>query len=337
MPNVIWSCNIFVIICNKTDLVVHIIVIDNKMLQCTWEVIMFLKRERKIVGLVLAGCLAFTAEFEALAANKQSETQTEGQAIVANIEMEMSPVEEVWEQIPTLASVAVDTQEWNGKALANTDSEMNVYSEASEESAVAGIAYNNTIFQVEEVGTEWTKVSSGSVSGYVKNEWIVTGTAAVERAKTVCAEGTKDAKTIEEIAEEKRQQELQLRQQRIQQAQQAAQAQPQSVDVETLLAALIYCEAGNQPYDGQVAVGAVVMNRVASGRFPNTIQEVIYQRGQFTPAMTGKLGRVLASGNIPASCFQAARDALNGHTTVGNALFFNTSHGSFKLGDHYFS
>ena len=48
-----------------------------------------------------------------------------------------------------------------------------------------------------------------------------------------------------------------------------------------LLAALIYCEAGNQPYEGQVAVGAVVMNRVRSGSYPNTISEVIYQSGQF--------------------------------------------------------
>ena len=53
-----------------------------------------------------------------------------------------------------------------------------------------------------------------------------------------------------------------------------------------LLAALIFCEAGNQPYEGQVAVGAVVMNRVESASYPNTISEVIYQSGQFTPAMT---------------------------------------------------
>lgn len=298
---------------------------------------MFLKRERKIVGFILAMCVSFTAEFEVFAANQQSETQTEGQAIVENLEIEMSSTDEAWEMLSSLTKVAVDTQEWRGKALVNTNGEMNVYSEMSDASAVVGVAYSNTVLQVEETGTEWLRVFSGSVDGYMKNEWLVTGTAAAERSKTVCAEGTKDAKTVQEIEEEKRQQELQLRQQRIQQAQQAAQAQPQSVDVETLLAALIYCEAGNQPYDGQVAVGAVVMNRVASGRFPNSIQEVIYQRGQFTPAMTGKLARVLASGNIPASCFQAARDALNGVTTVGDALFFNTSHGSFKLGDHYFS
>ena len=53
-----------------------------------------------------------------------------------------------------------------------------------------------------------------------------------------------------------------------------------------LLASLIFCEAGNQPYEGQVAVGAVVMNRVKSSTYPDTISDVIYQSGQFTPAMT---------------------------------------------------
>ena len=60
----------------------------------------------------------------------------------------------------------------------------------------------------------------------------------------------------------------------------AAQAAAQTAAEEKeLLAALIFCEAGNQPYEGQVAVGAVVMNRVNSGQFPDTITDVIYQSG----------------------------------------------------------
>ena len=58
------------------------------------------------------------------------------------------------------------------------------------------------------------------------------------------------------------------------------------------MASIIYCEAGNQPYEGQVAVGAVIMNRVKSGSYPNSIEEVIYQSGQFGPATTGWLNRV---------------------------------------------
>ena len=65
-----------------------------------------------------------------------------------------------------------------------------------------------------------------------------------------------------------------------------------------LLAALIQCEAGEEPYEGQVAVGAVVMNRVRSGAYPNTVKGVIYASGQFTPAGSGQVGRVVASGKI---------------------------------------
>ena len=144
-------------------------------------------------------CVSFTAEFEVFAANQQSETQTEGQAIVENLEIEMSSTDEAWEMLSSLTKVAVDTQEWRGKALVNTNGEMNVYSEMSDASAVVGVAYSNTVLQVEETGTEWLRVFSGSVDGYMKNEWLVTGTAAAERSKTVCAEGTKDAKTVQEI------------------------------------------------------------------------------------------------------------------------------------------
>ena len=114
-------------------------------------------------------------------------------------------------------------------------------------------------------------------------------------------------------------------------------AAKKKVSQRKLMAAIIFCEAGNQPYNGKVAVGAVIMNRVKSGRFPNTIEGVIYQRGQFTPAMTGKLSRVLNSGKIPGSCYDAADAALNGENPIGGALFFNTHNGKFKLGDHYFS
>ena len=104
----------------------------------------------------------------------------------------------------------------------------------------------------------------------------------------------------------------------------------------TLLAALIYCEAGNQPYDGQVAVGAVVMNRLKAG-YAGTLKGVIYQSGQFGPAMTGKLDRVLASGSIPSSCRQAAVDALSGVSPVGNALHFGDGvNAGIKIGAHWF-
>ena len=83
-----------------------------------------------------------------------------------------------------------------------------------------------------------------------------------------------------------------------------------------LLAAIIYCEAGNQPYIGQVAVGNVVMNRVKSSVFPNTILEVIYQNRQFSPVGSGRFAT--------QSCYAAAQDAMAGSAPVGNCLFFRT-------------
>ena len=90
-----------------------------------------------------------------------------------------------------------------------------------------------------------------------------------------------------------------------------------------LLAAIIQCEAGGEPYAGQLAVGAVVMNRVKSGSFPNSISGVVYQSGQFTPASSGKLARVLSSGKISSSCYQAAAEALSGADNTGGAKYFH--------------
>ena len=113
-----------------------------------------------------------------------------------------------------------------------------------------------------------------------------------------------------------------------------------TVDEVTLLAAIIYCEAGDQSYEGLLAVGAVVCNRIRSSRFPNTMIEVIYQRGQFGPAMTGKLDRVLERGNVvPQRCYDAAREALSGVDNVDGRLFFwdvRSGHDGLIIGDHVF-
>jgi len=90
-----------------------------------------------------------------------------------------------------------------------------------------------------------------------------------------------------------------------------------------LLACLIYCEAGNQPYEGQVAVGAVVINRMRSAAFPNTMVGVIYANRQFSPVGSGRLAARLAQG-ANASCYAAADEAMSGSTPVGNCLYFRT-------------
>ena len=89
-----------------------------------------------------------------------------------------------------------------------------------------------------------------------------------------------------------------------------------------LLANLIYCEAGGEPYEGQVAVGAVVINRMLSSKFPDTLVGVVYQKNQFAPAGSGRLELALARNLANESCYKAADEAMAGVTNVGNCLFF---------------
>ncbi|MBR4207823.1 MAG: cell wall hydrolase [Lachnospiraceae bacterium] len=91
-----------------------------------------------------------------------------------------------------------------------------------------------------------------------------------------------------------------------------------------LLANLIYCEAGGEPYEGQIAVGAVVINRVLSSRYPDTVTGVIYQHAQFSPVGSGRLSLALAENRATASCYNAADAAMSGRTNVGNCVYFRT-------------
>lgn len=104
-----------------------------------------------------------------------------------------------------------------------------------------------------------------------------------------------------------------------------------------LLASLIQAEAGGEPYEGQLAVGAVVMNRVRSGAYPGTIADVISAPGQFGPAATGRVAAIMAAGPR-ASCVQAAQAALNGETTVGSLTHFRRAGGidGLIIGNHVF-
>lgn len=83
------------------------------------------------------------------------------------------------------------------------------------------------------------------------------------------------------------------------------------------LSHIIYAEAGNQPLEGKIAVGNVVLNRVASSQFPNSVKSVVYQSGQFTPVANGT---IYLEPN--AESVKAAKLCLDGANTVGNALFF---------------
>ena len=127
---------------------------------------------------------------------------------------------------------------------------------------------------------------------------------------------------IRQIAEEAREKE-------------EARRQKEEQDQE-LMASIIFCEAGNQSYVGQVAVGAVVMNRLNSDLYPDTLEEVIYQSGQFGPAVTGWLDRVRAESGYTESAMQAAKDAIAGANPVGDCLFFDQGGYGMQIGAHYF-
>ena len=152
--------------------------------------------------------------------------------------------------------------------------------------------------------------------------------AAAEEAARLAAEAQAQAAAVEaaRIAAE------------AQQAAQAAQTAAISAEELKLLANIIYCEAGSESYVGKVAVGNVIMNRVKSASQPNTITEVVYAKGQFSPVRNGSLQRALSSDKADASCYQAAIEALAGSQPVGEKLFFRRNNGRSGqvIGHHVF-
>ena len=101
-----------------------------------------------------------------------------------------------------------------------------------------------------------------------------------------------------------------------------------------MLTAMIYCEARGESYEGQLAVGYVIMNRVRSSKFPNDLESVLRAPRQFEPAGSGRFDNVLTAywGKIPGvigesewnSCQKAAMVCVNSDSNVGESLFFRT-------------
>ena len=84
-----------------------------------------------------------------------------------------------------------------------------------------------------------------------------------------------------------------------------------------LLARTIYAEGRGEPYTGQVAIGAVILNRVRSDAFPNTISGVVYQKNAFTAVLDGQINLVPND-----TALRAARDAINGWDPTGGAIYY---------------
>nr|MBQ8252322.1 cell wall hydrolase [Lachnospiraceae bacterium] len=204
------------------------------------------------------------------------------------------------------------------KATVKTDA-LRVRKEASEDSGVYGLLeLNKTVVATEELG-EWVAIQfDKDTVGYVSAEYVDVE-FSVDKGKT--------NEQIKKEEEEKAKKKLT----------ENRGAVAVGVNDVTLLAALIQCEAGNEPYEGKLAVGAVVMNRVRSGGYPNTISGVIYARGQFPPATNGKVAAVVARGPS-AACVQAAQAAISGQTNVGGATHFRRAGSTpgIVIGNHVF-
>lgn len=278
--------------------------------------------------------------------------------------------------------------------MAKVQNSVNVRLEPNTECEVVGMLYKGCGGDILEKGDEWTKIKSGEVEGWIRNDFLYFGKEAKEYAEEVCSKiarvnceclrirkgpstdsetdglfeinsewtvleelddwvcvdykGAKryvsaeyvdielfieNGETIEEI---KAREAIAAMEKAKLTANQGAYSA--SADDTTLLGALIQAEAGNQPYDGKLAVGAVVLNRVKSSRYPNSIREVIYAPGQFGPASNGSLETILANG-VSEECMQAAREALEGATTVGDAKNFHRAGGGengIVIGAHVF-
>ena len=304
--------------------------------------------------------------------------------------------------------VAVGNEEvspWASKLLPNVEDYLNIRTEPSDEEELAGKLHKGASADILEKGEEWTKISSGSVEGYVKNEFCVTGLEAEAlanqvgttyatavtggvrvRETTSASEETEILDVLEEggkvkvdteaeaaegwvpvkleegtgyvsaefvdvelklgkaiSIEEERAAIAAAEAEKAKKAQQSSGGTSQrgavsaSYDDVTLLGALIQCEAGSEPYEGKLAVGAVVMNRLRAG-YAGSISGVIYQSGQFTPASSGALASVLANG-VSGSCIQAAQEAIAGASNVGGATSFrNAASGAsgIVIGNHVF-
>lgn len=194
-------------------------------------------------------------------------------------------------------------------ATVNTDG-LRLRNEPNEAAEIITTANTGDKLKVDkDVQTDgnWVAVHTSDATAYVSAEYVGVelnlGTAL--NSEEVAAKEAKEAE--EKAAEEGKKP-----------------AVAASTDEVTLLGALIQCEAGSGSYEGMVAVGAVVMNRVRSSGYPGSISGVIYQAGQFPPALNGSVANV-AAGGVRSACLQAAREAIGGRDNTSGALSFRSA------------
>lgn len=230
------------------------------------------------------------------------------------------------------AALAYAQQNFDTEAEVLTNG-LRIRSEADENASVITAVSEGTTLKVDsdvETDDQWIAVVYGGTTRYVSADYVTTSLALGEGI-TIEEEQAELARIAEEEAAKKAAQVTEVT--TVQNA-----AVEATVDDVTLLAAIIQCEAGNEVYEGQLAVGAVVMNRVRSGGYPSTVHDVIYQKSQFPPAGAGSVANVAAKGP-KQSCLQAAQEALNGTDNTGGATCFrraSSGHAGVVIGNHVF-
>ena len=215
-----------------------------------------------------------------------------------------------------------------GKLTAKvTTDTLRIREEADEDSSIYGLLGKGEEIEALEDDGDWVKVCyEDETEGYIASDYVSLS-YEIDQGETV--------EEIEEREETEKKKKIEASRTTETTTTNSGAVAAQTDDV-TLLAALIQCESGWEPYEGKLAVGAVVVNR-ARGRY-GSIFNAVYAPGQFGPAASGKVAAVVAMGPS-ASCMQAASDAINGTTNVGAATHFRNVRSGYPgivIGNHVF-
>ena len=232
-------------------------------------------------------------------------------------------------------------------ATVNTDG-LRVREAANTESKALEVADQGKTYQVDRAAQAqdgWIAVVSDSQTGYIAADYATrslntrVGITIEEEQAQIAAQKEAERKAAEEKAAAEAAKAAQKNTSENTSSKKAETTQGEAVsagaDDLTLLAAIIECEAGGESYECQLAVGAAVINRVKSSSYPNSISGVIYQKGQFGPASSGKLARKL-SGRISSSCYSAAQEAMSGVDNTGGCTSFNDHGSGISIGNMKF-
>ena len=227
-------------------------------------------------------------------------------------------------------------------ATVNTDG-LRVRETADTNSKALEVADQGKTYQVDRAAQAqdgWIAVVSDSQTGYIAADYATrslntrVGITIEEEQAQIAAQKEAERKAAAEAAKAAKKNTSENTSSKKAETTQG-EAVSAGADDLTLLAAIIECEAGGESYECQLAVGAAVINRVKSSSYPNSISGVIYQKGQFGPASSGKLARKL-SGSISSSCYSAAQEAMSGVDNTGGGTSFNDHGSGISIGNMKF-